>query len=356
LMQVGIVGLPNVGKSTLFNALTKGDAEVKDYPFTTIDRNVGIADVPDARLEELAELVKPEKLTWASIQYVDIAGLVKGSSKGEGLGNRFLAHIREVDCILHVLRGFRKGDVAHVDGSVDPLRDAEVIATELALADLESLEPRIEKAEKAAKGHDKDAVSALSSLVGARELLDSGSGLRGMESAPPGLLSTKPILYVLNMDESDIASRSFEELEKVKAYAGERSAGVCAVSARSELELAEIEKKEREMLRRELGLNGFGLEELVLESFRLLDLITFYTIKGTETRSWHLPSGSTAGHAAGKIHTDMEEGFIKAEVVSFFELERAGSMQEVRASGLLRTEGREYIVQDGDVILIKFRA
>ncbi len=355
-MQVGIVGLPNVGKSTLFNAFTKGDAEVKDYPFTTIDRNVGIAEVPDPRLGRLAELVKPEKISRASIQYVDIAGLVKGSSKGEGLGNRFLAHIREVDCILHVLRGFRKSEVAHVDGSVDPLRDAEVVATELALADIENLESRIQKAEKAAKGHDKDAVSALSSLVNARELLNSGKFLRGMESPPAGLVSTKPVLYVLNMDESDIVSRNFGELEKVKAYARERQAGVCAVSARSELELAQIEKKERDLLRGELGLTGFGLEELVLESFRLLDLMTFYTIKGTETRSWHLPRGSKASDAAGKIHTDMEEGFIKAEVVSFSDVEETGSMQEVRTRGLLRTEGREYVVQDGDVILIKFRA
>lgn len=354
-MHLGIIGLPNVGKSTLFNALTKATVDVADYPFTTIDRNVGVALVPDPRLERLAELVQPEKITGASIEFVDIAGLVKGSSKGEGLGNRFLAHIREVDCILHVLRGFRKGNVAHVDGSVDPLRDAEVIKTELGLADLESLESRIEKAQKAAKGHDREAEDTLRSLAQARDGLNRGVSLRGMEAIPPGLLSSKPVLYVLNMDESDIASGAFEELERVRRYANEEMSRVCALSARSELELAELKESERASMREELGLVGFGLDQLVLESYQLLGLITFYTIKGTETRAWHLRAGSKISEAAGRIHTDMEEGFIKAEVVNFRDLDKLGSMQEIRNHGLLRIEGRDYEVADGDVVLVKFR-
>jgi GTP-binding protein YchF len=355
-MQLGIVGLPNAGKSTLFNALTRASAAIADYPFTTIDKNVGIAEVPDPRLEKLSALTSPEKLTGACIEYVDIAGLVKGSSKGEGLGNRFLAHIREVDCVLHVLRGFRKGNVAHVDGSVDPLRDAEVIGTELALADLESIESRLEKGWKAAKSHDRDAEATLASLTEAKRILDSGESLVQMEDPPPGLLSSKPVLYVLNMDESDIASGTLSELERVREYAESRMAGACAVSAKSELELAEFGEEEKVSLRGELGLAGFGLEDLILASFKLLNLLTFYTIKGTETRAWHLPSGGTVYEAAGKIHTDMMEGFIKAEVVSFEDLSRVGSMQEVKNEGLLRVEGKDYEVRDGDVILVKFRA
>lgn len=354
-MRIGIVGLPNAGKSTLFNALTRANAEIADYPFTTIDKNVGVAEVPDERLRRLGELVQPEKLTSACIEFVDIAGLVRGSSKGEGLGNRFLAHIREVDCILHVLRAFRKTNVAHVDGSVDPVRDAEVVSTELALADIESLDARIEKAKKVASSHDKRAESTLESMVQARELLNSGASLRSMETPPPQLLSSKPVVYVLNMDEDDISSKDFSELERVKRHAEQEAAKACAVCARSELELAEFEGGQRELMRRELELEGYGLDELVLQSFRLLNLITFYTIKGTETRAWHVRFNSRVREAAGKIHSDMEEGFIKAEVVGFSDLERFGSMHEVRNHGLLRTEGKDYIVQDGDIILIKFR-
>lgn len=353
-MQLGIVGLPNVGKSTLFNALTRANAHVADYPFTTVDKNTGVAEVPDERLKRLEELLKPEKLTGAHIQFVDIAGLVKGSSKGEGLGNRFLAHIREVDCILHVLRSFRKGEVAHVDGSVDPMRDAEVVSTELALADMESLEVRVEKAKKGAKGGDREAGSSLQTMLEAKRILDTGCSLLGMEAPPSGLLSSKPVLYVLNMDEDDIASKNFSELEKVKQYAKEKMAGACAISARSELELAEFKGEEGEVMRRELGLEGNGLDELILESFRLLNLITFYTVKGPETSAWHLPVNSRVTEAAGKVHSDMETGFIKAEVVSFANLEKCGSMQEVKNSGLTRTEGKDYIVQDGDIILVKF--
>ena len=356
MMQVGIVGLPNVGKSTLFNALTRAHADVADYPFTTIDKNVGVAEVPDPRLTRLGELMKPEKLTAAHIEYVDIAGLVKGSSKGEGLGNRFLAHIREVDCVLHVLRGFRKGNVAHVDGSVDPLRDAEVIGTELALADLESIESRLEKSEKLARSHDREAEAMLVSLRGAKSLLDSGDVTMQMENPPPGLLSSKPVLYVLNMDESDIASGDLALSEKVREFAQARMAMVCVLCAKSELELADFDPEERATMRKELGLAGHDLDDLITKSYRLLNLITFYTVKGTETRAWNLPSGGSMDEAAGRIHTDMKEGFIKAEVVSFEDLARCGSMQEVRNRGLLRIEGRDYAVRDGDIVLIKFRA
>ncbi|TET78424.1 redox-regulated ATPase YchF [candidate division TA06 bacterium] len=353
-MQIGIVGLPNVGKSTLFNALTRASAQVADYPFTTVDKNVGIAEVPDERLKRLGEMMKPEKLTGARIQFVDIAGLVKGSSKGEGLGNTFLAHIREVDCILHVLRCFRKGGVAHVDGSVDPLRDAEVVSTELALADMESLDVRIEKAKKGAEKGDREAESSLQSMLEARQILDSGGSLVAIDGPPTGLLSAKPVLYVMNMDEGDISSHNFSELESVKQYAKEKMARACAVCAKGELELAEFERQERKVMRRELGLEGYGLAQLVLESFLLLNLITFYTIKGPETRAWHLPVDSRVTEAAGKVHSDLEKGFIKAEVVSFSDLEESGAMQEVKNRGLMRTEGKDYIVQDGDVILVRF--
>ena len=355
-MQIGIVGLPNVGKSTLFNALTRASAQVADYPFTTVDKNVGVAEVPDERLTKLGELVGPEKLTGAHIQFVDIAGLVRGSSKGEGLGNMFLAHIREVDCVLHVLRSFRKGQVAHIDGSVDPLRDAEVVSTELALADMENLEVRIQNAEKGAKGGDREAVSSLQSMSEAKRILDSGGSLVGMDDPPTGLLSAKPVLYVLNMDENDISSNNFSEFERVKQYAKERLARACSVCAKSELELAEFDRQESEVMRKELGLEDYGLDELVLESYLLLNLITFYTIKGPETRAWHLPINSRVTEAAGRVHSDIETGFIKAEVVSFSDLEKCGSMQEIKNSGLMRTEGKDYIVQDGDVILVRFHA
>jgi len=355
-MRIGIVGLPNVGKSTLFNALTRANAEIADYPFTTIDKNVGVAEVPDEKLKRLGGLIKPEKLTSACIEFVDIAGLVRGSSKGEGLGNRFLAHIREVDCILHVLRAFRKSNVAHVDGSIDPLRDVEVVSTELALADIESLDARIEKTKKATGGHDKQAESLLQSMVQARELLNSGVSLGSMEAPPPGLLSSKLVLYVLNMDEDDISSKNFSDLGRLREYAEQKTVRACAVCASSELGLTEFESGQRELMRKELGLEGYGLDELVLESFRLLSLIAFYTIKGTETRAWHIRLDSKVSEAAARIHTDMKEGFIRAEVVNFSDLEKSGSMHDVRNQGLLRTEGKDYIVRDGDIILIKFRA
>jgi hypothetical protein len=353
-MQLGIVGLPNVGKSTLFNALTKANAEVADYPFTTLDKNVGVAEVPDRRLKRLGEILKPDKLSGAHIEYVDIAGLVRGSSKGEGLGNQFLAHIREVDCILHVLRDFKKGNVAHVDGSVDPLRDAEVISTELALADLQTLDSKLEKTEKVAKSHDKEAEGLLHSMLKAKEILNSGGPLSAMEAPPAFLLSSKPVLYILNVDEDVISSKGLTIFEAVKQYASQRGAGACIVCAKSELELAELDAGEREVMRRELGLEGYGLDNLILESYRLLNLITFYTVKGPETRAWHLPANSRITEAAGKIHTDMEAGFIKAEVVRFSDLERLVSMHALRDAGLLKIEGREYVVQDGDIILIKF--
>ena len=344
VMKIGIIGLPNVGKSTLFNALTMAHAEIGNYPFTTKDKNIGIVSVPDERLKRLGELLQPKIITPATIEFVDIAGLVKGASQGEGLGNRFLSHIREVDCLLHVVRGFENPDVPHVEGTLNPLRDIETIHTELALSDLESLERRIEKV---SKGKDPEEWQR---LVKVKERIErEGSYMEdGLH-----LLTAKPFLIVFNVDEG--FKEDTGRFHEINEFSKRFQSKVIAVSLKIEEELAHLEPSERRELRKELGLSEGGLEPLIQRCYELLDLITFYTIKGEETRAWSAPRGTSILHAAGKIHSDMERGFIRAEVIGFEELNRVGSMVRVREEGNLRTEGRDYLVQDGDILLIKFR-
>jgi GTP-binding protein YchF len=361
---MGIVGLPNVGKSTIFNALTGGAAAVANYPFTTIDANVGVVDVPDPRLEALARITAPEKLTPATIEFIDIAGLVRGASKGEGLGNQFLAKVREVDAICHVLRGFEHPDVAHVTGKLAPLEDMEIVDTEFRLADLEVIEKRIEKTARKVKLGEKDEAGDLHVLESIRDAVSKGKSLTGLVPDERGrkvlgdlfLLSTKPVLFVLNVDEVDAAEpgaspwyRQVEE--KVRAF----GARMVAVSGKIEAELSALPAEERLSFARDLGLEESALAKLIRESRGLLNLITFYTIKGTETRAWNIRKGTKAAEAAGKIHSDMEKGFIRAEVVNADELLRCGSMARAREEGKVLVEGRDYTVRDGEVLLIKFK-
>ena len=353
-MQVGIIGLPNVGKSTLFNILTRAGAHVASYPFTTIDRNVGVVEVPDERLEKLGQLLHPERLTPASVRFVDIAGLVKGASKGEGLGNQFLAHIREVDCIVHLVRAFENEDVAHVDGSIDPIRDIETITTELALADLSVLERRLTQIEKAARSGDAELIVEYEALSTLRDLVGRGEAPAPNEWSQHLLLS-KPVVYVLNVGENGSDANTERYWQQLSRWADEKGSSALSISVRFESELQDVELEDRERIRSEWGLVTQRPEDVVTECYRLLDLITFYTIKGTETRAWSIPGGTPAGKAAGKIHTDLEKGFIKAEVISVENLLALGSMQAAREAGKLRIEGRDYLVQDGDVILIRFQ-
>ncbi len=352
-MQVGIIGLPNAGKSTLFNILTSAGAQVASYPFTTIDCNVGVVPVPDEQLERLGQLLHPEKLTPATVRFVDIAGLVRGASKGEGLGNQFLAHIREVDCIVHVVRGFENDDVAHVEGSIDPIRDIETIVTELALADLSILDRRLVKIEKAAKTGDAEASREYDALYALKERVARGERLDCNEWSQHLLLS-KPVVYVLNVGEDGVEEVAESFWRDVRERAHREESSALHVSARFEAELLDLDPGDRERIRDDWGISTHRPEEIVTECYRLLDLITFYTIKGTETRAWSLPRGTTVVRAAGKVHSDLEEGFIKAEVVSANDLLTLGSMQAVRDAGRLGIEGRDYQVQSGDVILIRF--
>ncbi len=356
-MKVGIVGLPNAGKSTLFNALTKGGAQTGDYPFTTIEPNVAIAQVPDERLERVGETVGSSELVPATIAFHDIAGLVKGASEGEGLGNQFLASIRETDAICHVVRCHADSGVPHPDGRVDPLADIETIETELTLADYEQIERRLERVGKQAKSGDVEAIAEREWLEAVHEAVAAGRPVRSVplpEGAPEAArnlqaLTSKPILYVANVDEGDS-----QPPEAVTAHAGEVGAGVVAVSARIEGELAELDPREAQEMRESYGVEGSGLARLVRAAYDLLELITFFTAgEGKEAVARPLARGATAWEAAGTIHTEIQEAFVKAEAIGWEQLVACGGYAAARDRGLLRIEGRDYVVADGDVITIK---
>ncbi len=361
-MKMGIVGLPNVGKSTLFNALTNAGAQSANYPFCTIEPNVGMVSVPDARLDRLAEMYSPEKYTPATIEFVDIAGLVKGASAGEGLGNKFLSHIREVDAIVHVVRCFEDSDIIHVEGSVDPCRDVETINMELIFSDIELIERRIDRIKKAMKG-DKTLASQLELCERVLAHLSEGKCARGLDftedeleliSETP-LLTMKPVIYASNISEDDIATPEENPYYmQLKALADSEKSGIIAVCASLEAEFAELDAEEREEFLSDLGLKESGLVRLINESYSLLGLISFLTAGLKEVRAWTITKGMTAPQAAGKIHSDFERGFIRAEIVSFDDLTRLGSVAAAKDAGLYRSEGKEYVMKDGDVVLFRF--
>ena len=363
-MKLGIVGLPNVGKSTLFNSLTKAGAESANYPFCTIDPNVGVVTVPDERLNLLGDFYKSKKVTPTVIEFVDIAGLVKGASKGEGLGNQFLANIREVDAIVHVVRCFEDSNVVHVDGSIDPLRDIETINLELVFSDLEILERRIAKVTKTAR-MDKEAAKELTFLEKVKAHLEEGQLAITLETenededawlATYNLLTAKPVIYAANVAEDDIADdgANNQYVQAVREYAAKQNSEVFVICAQIEEEISELDEDERKMFLEDLGLTESGLEKLVRASYHLLGLMSFLTAGEDETRAWTIKIGTKAPQAAGKIHTDFERGFIKAEVVNYQDLLDCGSYAGAREKGLVRMEGKEYVVQDGDVILFRF--
>ncbi|MCR4593736.1 MAG: redox-regulated ATPase YchF [Clostridiales bacterium] len=362
-MKLGIVGLPNVGKSTLFNAITNAGAQAANYAFCTIEPNVGVVAVPDYRLDKLTEMYNPKKTTPATIEFVDIAGLVKGASKGEGLGNKFLSHIREVDAIIHVVRCFDNDDITHVDGSVDPQRDIETINLELILSDVEILDRRIAKLEKDIKG-DKTLQAELDFMKKVKEALENGISARAVEADEDEkeffvnvpLLSAKPVIYACNMSEDDFANNidSNERYLAVKKIAESEGAQVLPICAELEAEIASMTKEEKQMFLSDFGIEQGGLDILIQESYDLLGLMSFLTAGEPEVRAWTIKKGTKAPQAAGKIHTDIERGFIRAEVISFDELMELGSMQAAKEKGKVRSEGKDYIMQDGDIVLFRF--
>jgi GTP-binding protein YchF len=363
-MKLGIVGLPNVGKSTLFNSLTKAGAESANYPFCTIDPNVGVVTVPDERLALLGDFYHSKKVTPAVIEFVDIAGLVKGASKGEGLGNQFLANIREVDAIVHVVRCFEDTNVIHVDGSIDPIRDIETINLELIFSDLEILERRIAKVTKTAR-MDKEAAKELDFLQKIKKWLEDGKMAITMElenedeeawMGTYNLLTQKPVIYAANVAEDDLANDGADNahVQAVRKYAAEQNSEIFVICAQIEEEISELDEDERKMFLEDLGLKESGLEKLVKASYHLLGLMSFLTSGEDETRAWTIKIGTKAPQAAGKIHSDFERGFIKAEVVNYQDLLDCGSYAGAREKGLVRMEGKDYVVQDGDVILFRF--
>jgi len=357
-VKCGIVGLPNVGKSTIFNALSSAKAETANYPFCTIEPNIGVAKVPDKRVDMLAEIVKPAKITYPVVQFVDIAGLVKGASSGEGLGNQFLSHIREVNVIIHVLRAFDDPDVVHSYGNVDMLRDKEIIDTELMLADLATVEKQIVKTEKAAKTGNKAAKERLMLLNEAKAMLEKSYPLRAAKEEIINLakelflLSAKPVIYVINVDEDFTET---EEIVKMKQQAKKEGANVILLSGKIEAELAEMEQSEKELFLKELNLSESALDRLIKISYDTLNLITFYTAGPKEARGWTIKKGTTAKKAAGQIHSDIENGFIKAQIIKFDDFIHYGSEQAIKEAGLINIEGKEYIMEDGDIANFMFK-
>ena len=363
-MKLGIVGLPNVGKSTLFNAITNAGAQSANYPFCTIDPNVGVVSVPDVRLDELTRMYNPAKTTPAVIEFVDIAGLVKGASKGEGLGNKFLANIREVDAIVHVVRCFEDGEIVHVEGSIGPKRDIEVINLELIFSDLDILERRIDKAVKALKG-DKGLQTELDFFKRVYAVLEEGKPARSVECTPEeaamlstvSLLTAKPVIYAANLSEADFTGGSPERnphFAKVEQLAAGENAEVLPICAQLEADIADMEGEEKTLFLSELGLEHSGLDRLIQKSYHLLGLISYLTAGPQEVRAWTITRGTKAPQAAGKIHTDFERGFIRAEIISYEDLMACGSMTAAKEKGLVRCEGKEYVMQDGDVVLFRF--
>ncbi|WP_102026172.1 redox-regulated ATPase YchF [Salirhabdus sp. Marseille-P4669] len=362
-LTAGIVGLPNVGKSTLFNAITQAGAESANYPFCTIDPNVGVVEVPDERLQKLTELVKPKKTVPTTFEFTDIAGIVKGASKGEGLGNQFLSHIRQVDAICHVVRCFNDENITHVSGKVNPIDDIETINLELILADLESVSKRYQRVEKLAKQKDKEAVVEFEVLKKLKEAFENETPARALEFSKEEqkvvkmfhLLTIKPILYVANVGEDEIQDpEGNENLQAVKEYAAKEGADVITVCAKVESEIAELDGEEKEMFLEELGIEESGLDQLIKASYSMLGLGTYFTAGEQEVRAWTFRKGIKAPQAAGIIHSDFERGFIRAETVSYDDLVQAGSMAIAKEQGKVRLEGKEYIVQDGDVMLFRF--
>ena len=362
-MKIGIVGLPNVGKSTLFNAITKAGAESANYPFCTIEPNVGMVCVPDKRIEELGKMYETQKTTYATIEFVDIAGLVKGASKGEGLGNKFLSHIRETDAIAHVVRCFEDDNIVHVNGKIDPIGDIETISLELVFADLETLEKRMDRVGKMTKSGDKKAIAEMELLRRLKTHLEDGKPVRTFEMTDEEretlkdafFLTDKKVIYVANVNESQLPTIDTDPyVQKVRDYAKAEGAEVIALCAKLEEELSELDDEDKEMMMQDYGIEESGLDKLIKASYSLLGLISFLTSGKDECRAWTIKKGTKAPQAAGKIHTDFERGFIKAEVVSYDDLMKYGSYNATREKGLVRLEGKDYVVKDGDIILFRF--